>query len=364
MAIDLKKRLQNLQGRRLVTDDSTRALAKALGLPEQKERYQERTNTDATQYALGAMQEVDPKYTKITFEQSERVQQQLDSDLRSVNIGVAFDYQGSVPLNVHIRGASDIDLLVLLAGVQTLDWGGPRAGNYTRVNGSIVDDLVKLRRNCESILSTRFPSAIVDKSGSKSIPISGGSLQRKVDVVPAHWHDTSDYQRTGEKHYREVGVLDKNVPASVRNRPFMFMKLINDKDQNTSGGTKKVIRLLKSLRNDADYELPLSSYDIGSLVWHFDDTRLRVSTFQELSLVALTLDAFRELSLNKARAQSLDTPDRSRKIIDDDHKFQSIQILTSDLEELAVEIARELSVAYRLSPSTDGLRRVLTEAQV
>lgn len=364
MTIDLKKRLQNLESRRLVTDVTTRRLATILGVTEQKERYQERASTDATQYALGAMQEVDPKYTKISFEQAERVQQQLGPDLRSANIDVTFDYQGSVPLNVHIRGVSDIDLLVLHAGFQTLDWSGPRSGNYTRLNISILDEMLRLRQNCESILSNRFPSATVEKDGSKSVPISGGSLQRKVDVVPAHWHDTTNYQSTGEKHYREIGILDKSIPTVVRNRPFMHMKMINDKDQNTNGGTKKAIRLIKSLRNDADYELSLSSYDIASLVWHFDASRLSVSTFQELGIVALTLAAFKELSGDKAKAQSLNTPDGSRKIIDDEQKFRSVQILTSDLEELAIEIAREISPAYRMYPTTDSLPRILTEAHV
>jgi len=41
-------------------------------------------------------------------------------------ISATFEYQDSVPLNIHIRFASDIDLLVLHAAFVTVDWGGSR----------------------------------------------------------------------------------------------------------------------------------------------------------------------------------------------------------------------------------------------
>ena len=61
-----------------------------------------------TTFALGAMQEVDPTYTRISIETAERVSNQLS---KRTSGNLEFELQGSVPLNVHIRGVSDVDLL-------------------------------------------------------------------------------------------------------------------------------------------------------------------------------------------------------------------------------------------------------------
>ena len=72
--------------------------------------------------------------------------------------------------------------------------------------------MLMLRCECETLLDRRYPQAKVDKTGSKAIKLSGGSLRRAVDVVPSQWHDTIAYQASGAKHDREVLILNKDVP--------------------------------------------------------------------------------------------------------------------------------------------------------
>lgn len=365
MATDYKKRLQNLRDRRLGTDSpvaSARGDYRFVEALYKTESYEARGKTDALKYGLGAMQQVDPEYTRIGIEEGERVKNQLLPGLSDANIPVSFEYQGSVPLNIHIRGTSDVDLLVLHNGFVTLDWSGPRANTYSKLNGSVVMDLYMLRRTCESVLDQRFPAATADKTGAKSIALSGGSLRRKIDIVPAHWHDTAAYQSSGQKHDRDVRILDKTVPETIANRPFFYMRKIEEKDIAANGGAKKVIRFLKNLRKDSDQDIALTSYDIASLVWHFDTELLSQPSYLEVTLIAVTQASLHYFVNNRNYTESLDVPDGSRKIIDEPNKFQSLVRLSGEVDQLVLDIARELNPFGVLTP--DYAKRVLLEARV
>lgn len=360
-----KQKLANMRSRRRGFDPLV-ALNKSMAPTEDAaisfEAYENRAKTDAIKYALGAMQELEAKYTKISIEEGDRVRDQLKSGLSTAGIPVTFEYQGSVPLNVHIRFSSDIDLLVLHAGFVTVDWGGPAASNYTTRSGSVLADMLTLRGTCESILEQKFPAVTVDKAGAKSIALSGGSLQRKVDVVPSHWHDTAAYQLSHAKHDREVKILNKDDFTLVTNRPFLHMLRIEEKDQRTNGGTKKVIRLLKNLKKDSSQELKITSYDIAALVWHLSDDALRKPFYLELSLVAEAQKYLQFLINNPNFAKSLNVPDQSRKIIDTDEKLHSLHQLSLEIDELAIDIAREVSPLF--TNSRDVVQRQLMEAKV
>lgn len=354
MAVDYKQRLQTLKNRRLGLDsrslafDSVAALSKSLESfsftesVRQSEAYEQRGKKDSIKYALGIMQEVDPEYTRISIEEGERVRKQLNSGLVPT-IPVAFDYQGSVPLNVHIRGVSDIDLLVLHDGFVTLDWSGLKAHTYISSGRSSIEDMITLRNNCESILDNKFPAATVNKNGAKSISISGGSLRRKVDVVPSHWHDTAAYQQSNEKHDREIRILDKTIPDTLANRPFMHMNCIEEKDLATNGCAKKSIRFLKNVKEDSEKNIKLSSYDIASLVWHFDSLSLNQPSYFDLRLIAIIQVQLWLLIYNRSHTESLNVPDQSRKIIDSSGKFDSLVLLSKEVDQLAADIAQELN---------------------
>ena len=64
---------------------------------------------DVVKYVKHAMAAVEPEYTSKTKEAGEAVKQNLKETLQNVS----YEYQGSVMTDTHIKGASDIDLLVL-----------------------------------------------------------------------------------------------------------------------------------------------------------------------------------------------------------------------------------------------------------
>ncbi len=360
-----QQKLSNMKSRRRGSD-SLAALNKSASFGEDSltftEAYESRAKTEAVKYALGAMQELEAKYTKTSIEEGNRVRDQLKNGLSTVGIPVTFEYQGSVPLNIHIRFASDIDLLVLHDGFVTVDWTGPQAQTYSTVSGNVLVDMMRLRGTCESILELKFPAVTVDKTGAKSIALSGGSLLRKVDVVPSHWHDTSAYQHSRAKHDREVKVLNKDDFTLITNRPFLHMQRIEEKDQRTAGGVKKAIRLLKNIKKDSSLDIKLTSYDIAALIWHMNETALSKPYYLELSLVAEAQKYLQFLAENPTHAKSLDVPDQSRKIIDSTEKLISLHYLKGEVEQLAIDIAREINPLYINSPAF--VQRQLMEAQV
>jgi hypothetical protein len=352
MARDIDKRLKSLRDRRIGTDriadlaleSATQVIAKSLI----QESYAKRAPLQKhTQYALGAMQAVDPDYTRISLEEAKRVEDQLQRGLEKRSISVKFRLQSSVPCDIHIRGVSDVDLLVLDYRYFRYDTNGPfsNMGGYrSPVNYDTLKALQQLRYESESVLDLAFSAAKVNKNGAKAIKISGGSLRRPVDVVPSNWFDTADYQRSFEEVDRGVEILDKHVPKRILNTPFKHIQQINIRDQLSFGGLKKAIRLCKNVKADAESDgtkIELTSYDIASVLWHADVVALRVGVTYELAILAEATRFLDDLVRREAYARSLRVPNNSRYIFDTEEKIEGLRLLSLEMDDLSERVARE-----------------------
>lgn len=376
MTRDIGKRLQQLKARRSGADriavlnstDGLDVLAKSI----YGESYTRRAaGQKHTQYALGAMQPVDADYTRISLEEAERVGKQLDAGLRARGRDVGFRLQGSVPCDIHIRGVSDVDLLVLDEAFFTYDTSGSRAraGQFTSpITYTPLSALQSLRSGAESILKDKFPQAKVDTSGAKAIKLSGGSLRRPVDVVPSHWHDTSDYQITWRETDRGVKILDKSVPESLRNMPFRHIERVDQRDTQSRSGLKKAIRLLKNVKADAIEEgakIPLPSFDIASVMWHADLGALAAGSVYELAIVAESVRHLDYLARNAAHAKTLLVPDGSRPIFNTAEKFEALIQLSLEMDDLALQIGREQDrLLHHVQPTLRQVEEVLRRSVV
>jgi hypothetical protein len=272
-------------------------------------------------------------------------------------------------LNVHIRGVSDVDLLTLETSFLVYDSNGSKAksGYYSATDKTSLGVLSKLRTESEKILKLRYPAATVDTSGGKAIAISGGSLPRPVDVVPSHWHDTVDFQSSGLERDRGVYILDKKVPTTLSNHPFLHIHRINQQDASAAGGLKKAIRLCKNVKNDAiedGKKIVFPSFDIASTMYHCDLAGLRVGAFYELAVLAETQRFLDVLYHDADKAKSLLVPDGSRRIFDTNEKYEGLRTLSMEMDDLAKEVAKEQSVLlkYGGDPSLGDSRTVLNGA--
>lgn len=343
-------KLNRLQSRRQGITDSGRTALKAYASESYAadsapilERFADIAEPESVKYALGSMQPVDYSYTKNSYDEAERVRARLAEGLAAERIRVAFEYQGSVPLDVHIKGNSDIDLLVLHDQFVTVEPALNDSPSYNSYQGgSPVAELSRLRQESIAILNRRYPEANVDTSGSKSISISGGSLRRTVDVVPAHWHDTLVWRESREKSDRHLYIFDSHKNVRLINQPFKHIKMVKDKCDANSGGLRKVIRLLKNLRSDATKDINISSYDITSIAYHMSPTELSVPFGVDLLLVERARNHLKFIIDNQYYRDLLYVPNGSRKIYDSPEKLQQTISLHAEVSQLAEDIYKEL----------------------
>ena len=218
MQRDINERLGRLRARR--SEDVTTSFASQL---DGMEAFERRTNNKATKYALGAMQEVAPRSTEISHEEAQRVIDPLKQQLSDRGLFPTFELQGSVPINVHIRNASDVDVLVVEERYLRYASEGPKGNSYApfTLKTTVETELLTFRRRAEEILTGHFRAARIDTSGAKSIQLTGGSLRRKVDVVPSYWFDSVDYQISGNRKHRGVFVVEKETEKRILNYPFL-----------------------------------------------------------------------------------------------------------------------------------------------
>lgn len=374
MSNSINDRISRLRSRRSGLDRSSVIALDAKDFIVNRSLNQERWEGRAkdkpyTTFALGAMQEVDPTYTRISLETAERVSNQL---AKRMSGSMEFELQGSVPLNVHIRGVSDVDLLALEADFHTYDprGGMSASGQYRSPSTRTSVGVLTARRvEISRVLREAFPVATVDTSGSKAIKLYGGSLARPVDVVPSHWHDTIEYQASRQKHDRAVTILDAHKNTTADNWPFLHIKRVRERCESTGGGLRKSIRLCKNLKAELEAEgqsVPISSFDIASVMYHANMTSLTVGSLYELAILAETQRHLDYLWNNKDMARQLVVPDVSRFIFNEEEKFTGLLHLSLAMDNLLREVAKEQNYLLKLSekPMLDASREAVMKSAI
>jgi hypothetical protein len=310
------------------------------------EEYRRATKQTDYEYLVEAMQPIDNDYTDATFEQGDRVKNQLVSNLDRF-FAAEYAYQGSVTSDTHIKVHSDIDLITVHGMFVSIETGTPNPAPYV---GDVVKDLRSLRRACEDILTRKFPQVDVDTTGSKAIALSGGSLEREIDVVIANWWDTQEYARTSSKTHRGVHILDNDAGTRLKNMPFLHNARIHDKDVRTISGLRKAIRLLKTLKYDAEPVLGMSSYDVAAIAYAMPQGNLTVNPGQYLQL-AMNVNEFLKSCVNSSTLRdSLYVPNGTRLIFGaQGATLANLKELQSELDGLLAGINAEKSVYLALA---------------
>lgn len=342
-------RLQRLNNRRQgLYDRGGRVLlskSAAPSLPPITEKYAGLSEPESVKYAIGAMQAVDASYTDISIQEGTRVGERLQEGFDQ-HTTISTQLQGSVPLDVHVRGNSDVDLLLVHEEFVTNDANIDLARHgmtTSEKHPSAVNSLRDMRKKAVEILQTRYWGAKVDSTGAKAITLSEGSFRRKVDVVPSHWHNTQKWFDTKDYAYRYVNILDNHAGVTIDNRPFLHIRNVANKCALVGGGLRKVIRLLKNLKYDADAEIRLSSYDIASIAYHMSDALLRRGPYLDLQLLGTAAAHLATIITNDDYRKSLWVPDGSRQIFDKPEKLSQTIALFGELHSLADEVRQAIS---------------------
>lgn len=299
--MNYSQKLKRLQERQQ-PDYKQYSLDKAFSAEDYKSEIEE-----AQEYVTRAMEELPARSTEISYQEGNRVKQHLKEELPNYGFNPDFEYQGSVPCNTHIKFHSDIDLLVIIDKFETVENSARIRNRYT---GDPKEDLARLRAACIKILKENYTVADIEKN-SKSIKISGGSLRRQIDVVPANWYNSENWYNYNLDYYRGIQIFDSKTKERYKNFPFLNIHLIDEKDRQTCGLYRPLVRLAKTLKEDSESNINISSYDIQALLYNMDNSNF----FQNVKdTLIYTTDYLYKTVQNPYKYQSLVVPDGTRRI--------------------------------------------------
>ena len=246
---------------------------------------------DVVKYVKRAMCAVGQEYTQRTKEAGEAAKRHLHESIKDVS----FEYQGSVMTDTHIKGASDIDLLVVCEKFQGTEIHKIREelrsgkfltqierirlaqydNSFSRYLGNSSEDLKNLRASIENVMRAKY--SICDTSKPKAVKITNQHLHRDVDVVTASWYQSYDYVLCGmPDEKRGINIYNKETDCSEGpDYPFLSISRINERSAQTNGRLKRLIRFLKNVKVDSEKEINLSSFDINAICY-----AIQVSDYQ------------------------------------------------------------------------------------
>lgn len=371
--MDFNRRLNSLRQRRAFTDiASNRATFDSINgslsksLNESFESYDTLKELNGIKYVVGAMAPVSKRGTEISKSEGQRVANSLIKSLEAQSENVTSVMQGSVALNIHIKGASDVDMLIIERDTLSVErpYVSPSTYFAARDSRSLLQIIKDIRKKSESILPDNFPSVNII-ANDKSIALDGGSLRVSVDIVPAVWFHSIDYQRTRDKNDRGIKIYSTSDDTFITNFPFKHIEEVNVKDSQYSGNVKCVIRLLKTLVSDMDetdkkVAKGLSSYDLTALAYHMGDN-LDVPHYYRLALI-LRVEAFFTFLIGAPEYRnSLNVPNGTRKIFDIPQRLPALILIRDEIRELSLSIAKEIEPWNRDIDTGVLEHRIVTE---
>lgn len=310
---------------------------------------------DVLEYVRYAMNGVEPAYTQRSKDAGEYVKTHLS------NGGITdavYRYQGSVMTNTHVKGYSDVDLLVIsdkfyqrdMLNIRSILNESARQVYYypdqltklriedsmSTYTGSGLDDLRKLRTDSEYILKNIY--SIHDLTKPKSIKITNTNLKRDVDIVIANWYDdvTSVISGKGDNRGIQVYNKDEHIQGKV-DYPFISIDRINNKSTITQGRLKKMIRFLKNLKGKSTLAIDLNSFDFNAICYDIDQAKYQNLVFHQL--VPVLYAQLRNLATNQTAADNLVSVDGREYIFrGQPQKIQSLRNLIVEIESIIVDL--------------------------
>ena len=315
---------------------------------------------------LEAMLPVDSECVKKSLDAGEKVKEHLKNAFAQKSLNVPeFKYQGSVIANTQIKGASDIDLLVINRASFGWDSTGvrkaldeekthiPMSSKGVKLQqlldtpsyaGDAVKDIKDQRLVCEECLKSIYSDCNITKG--KSIQILHKTYDQKVDVVNCTWYDNVESViHDKQEPYRGIRIFDKRTDWWMRDDyPFKKIHLMNVRDRDTDGRFKGLIRLLKTIKVDVEECAGLSSFDIYSIVY-----AMPTGVYPKLAGRDLVYEVTRYISTiasNRSLADNILQLDCTESVFkNNEQKFKSLQALEKDLSGICIELRKV--VPYR-----------------
>lgn len=329
MAIDYERRLNNLSARRYDNELKESILSRS---------FRSTTIPKNIKYLMESMIRIDKKYTDKTIEAANRVQKHLENGF-NLHFSRAFRTQGSVTTSTNIKVHSDFDLLTIVNRYHYPGVGVSNDNPYTFSDPN--SDIKDLRSQSEKIMEEIYDE--VDKTGKKNISIFNKSLNRKVDIVFCFWYNSKEYEETSNEYYRGIYLFDFTKEQKILDYPFAHINQVNTKGDNTNDGSRKGIRLLKTLKADA--EIDISSFHLTTIVHSISDFELNYQRGKEINIAKSISNQLEKLISNADYRRSIKSPNGTENPLTDD-TVDGMKKIKEDLDQLISDVHKELYLGY------------------
>lgn len=332
--LDYQRRFDNLRERRFDRDLNKAILS---------DSFLETNYSSALKYLFESMRPIDRKYNEITIDAAERVKLHLEKRY-NLHFGRDYEFQGSVMSGTNIKLYSDIDLLTI---VEKYSYRPSHLIQTPYTASDPHQDIKLLRRQSELILEDIYDE--VDTKGSKSIKVTNKHLRREVDIVFCFWNDTENYLQSLSKSKRGVYLFDFPNDEKIEDFPFMHLEEVNLKGNLTMDGSRKAIRLLKTLKSDSTGEYKnLSSFQITTVVHNIHSSQLMYShTGMEVQIARAVSYELQQIISDTDYRKSLLSPNQTEAPLADDSCLPDIIRLKSELDNLLLDCGKSVDDILR-----------------
>lgn len=242
------------------------------------------------------------KYSEATFNAwtsplSQTEEQRVDNTVRMIKDAVtSYDKlsdctmevfaQGSYANNTNVRQNSDVDICVMLTSVFYCSYvDGKTDKDYGLIDGSFT--YLDYKIYIVEALKKKFGDDAISV-GNKSISIEANSYHVNADVVPAfQYRDFKIINSTDPTKYVEGIKYFAKDGSEVINYPKDHIGNGKQKNNNTNYEYKKLVRIMKHIRNDMvdDGKVDgdkITSFLIECLAWNVpNDTITGSNTWEE-----------------------------------------------------------------------------------
>jgi hypothetical protein len=139
--------------------------------------------------------------------------------------------------------------------------------------------------------------------------------------------------------------LNNATGERIPNKPFLYNARIEEKDSRVAGNLRRLIRLLKSLRYDANKhagseKVKISSYDIAGVAFNMSDELLTAPKDQAIRLAVQALRFLNELETDPMLRAAIEVPNRMRKVFcTEGATLDGLRQLKGELEGLLSDVA-------------------------
>ena len=211
----------------------------------------------------------------------------LNSDDRLSKLDILVFTQGSYKARTNVKLDSDVDICVLLKDQIFVDY----PPNFTDQDSGLSNGTLtyqEFKNLVEGALVKRFGRQRVVR-GSKAFDVHENTYRVAADIIPTFEHRryTGEYNSDRSPEYLSGIEFRPDKGGRIINWPDQTYSNGIDKNNSTSRRYKRVIRILKRLRNKMQEEKiaaahNIASFLIESLVWNTPNEKFNYSTYSDV----------------------------------------------------------------------------------